>query len=198
MIFRRKVLLICASIVVIAILTLIGLKISGDSLPLLSKAEANLSKEQDFPLIDTVSLTVQQKKIVTVLQEQHKAKHPGTYYSEGLDEPWCADFVSWVMREGELPLVNPHSGSWRIPGVATLQEYYQSQDKFHSFGSAYQPKLGDVVIYDHDGLFGQHTNIVIKNDKGILTTIGGNENGNVRVFTNTEPDKAMIVGFGTL
>jgi hypothetical protein len=47
-------------------------------------------------------------------------------FSEGTAEPWCADFVSWVMHQAGFSLDNPNSGSWRIPDVYTMQEYYGS------------------------------------------------------------------------
>ena len=56
----------------------------------------------------------------------------------GVEEPWCADFVSWIMREAGLPLSNPNSGHWRIPGVYTWQEYYQSQSRFQEVGDGYR------------------------------------------------------------
>jgi hypothetical protein len=102
------------------------------------------------------------------------------------------------MREAGEPLTNPNSGSWRIPGVATLQDYYQSIEAFRPYESGYQPKVGDVVLYNDPGIFGQHTNIVIKNDDGALTTVGGNEEGKIRVFTNHDSAAAVIVGYGVL
>jgi hypothetical protein len=155
-------------------------------------------EKQPFPDIDASGLTAYQQKVVALLKQEYAAQEPGTKYSEGASEPWCADFVSWIMREAGSPLENPNSGSWRIPGVATLQAYYQSSGAFQPYSSGYQPVLGDVVMYGGDGIFGQHTNIVLKNDNGILTTIGGNENGKIRVYTNEDTDGARIVGYGVL
>jgi hypothetical protein len=44
-------------------------------------------------------------------------RQPPEVFSEGTAEPWCADFVSWVMYQAGFSLDNPDSGSWRIPGV---------------------------------------------------------------------------------
>jgi hypothetical protein len=154
--------------------------------------------EQAFPSINTSLLDEKQQKIVTLLRQEYAAQNPGIKYSEGVTEPWCADFVSWIMREAGEPLTNPNSGSWRIPGVATLQDYYQSIEAFRPYESGYQPKVGDVVLYNDPGIFGQHTNIVIKNDDGALTTVGGNEEGKIRVFTNHDSAAAVIVGYGVL
>ena len=103
------------------------------------------------------------------------AKHPREYdatvlmYTEGFREEWCADFVSYVYRQAGQPLSNPHNGSWRIPAVWTLRQYFESQGRFRSAYS-YTPRPGDVAIYG-----GGHTNIVVAVDGDTMTTIGGNE-----------------------
>lgn len=151
-----------------------------------------------FPDINDSRLSPLQKAIIAQLRTEYEAQPAGTKYSQGITEPWCADFVSWIMREAGRPLENPHSGSWRIPGTVTLREYYQAKGTFQPYGAGYQPKIGDVVLYDTPGFFGQHTNIVIKNENGILTTVGGNERGKIRVFKNEHPEKAAIIGYGVL
>jgi hypothetical protein len=156
----------------------------------------SVAKQQPFPAIATEQLDARQQKIVALLKQEYDVQHPGTYYAEGVKEAWCADFVSWIMRESGEPFTNPHSGLWRIPGTYTLREYYQSTGRFKPYNSGYQPKVGDVVLYDNPGIFGQHTNIVIKNDQGILTTVGGNEPGGIRVYTNERPEAAGTVGYG--
>ncbi|MEU1207983.1 hypothetical protein [Nocardia sp. NPDC005825] len=79
----------------------------------------------DFPAIDSTGLTAAQNRVVDVLRQQFEEQSGRDKYSEGIAEPWCADFVSWVMRAAGQPLHNPNSGSWRIPGVYTLEEYYR-------------------------------------------------------------------------
>jgi len=153
---------------------------------------------EQFPDIDTSTLDSRQQRIVTLLRQEHQQQSPAKKYSEGIDEPWCADFVSWIMKESGIPLSNPNSGSWRIPGTYTLREYYQTAGSFRAVGSGYQPKAGDVMLYDNPSPFGQHTNIVIKNDSGRITTVGGNEPGGVRVYTHTSKDTAGVVGYGAL
>lgn len=106
------------------------------------------------------------------------------------------------MWQAGTPLSNPNSGSWRIPGVLTLQSYYRSVGKYKTVGS-YTPKTGDVAIYigknTLDGRSHQHTNIVLGVDKGTMTTIGGNENGRMRVSTQSyKRDQNGLVGFGVL
>ncbi|WP_330250153.1 CHAP domain-containing protein [Nocardia sp. NBC_00565] len=151
-----------------------------------------------FPAIDGSRLDLTQGRIVTVLEREFKAPGDGPKYAEGVDEPWCADFVSWVLREADAPLANPNSGSWRIPGVYTLQEYYQGADRFVPIGSGYQPRTGDVLLYAEQSPFGQHTNIVVTADNGVVTTIGGNEFGEIAMHRFPLAVTPGIVGFGRL
>lgn len=150
----------------------------------------------DFPSIDTAALTPTQAKVLGEAEKQFDSPASPSTYAEGADESWCADFVSWVMRDAGRPLSNPNSGSWRIPGVYTLQEYYQSAGRFHEAG--YSPRPGDVIMYNTPSPFGQHTNIVLGFDGRTVTTIGGNENGRIRLHEFTLADDPGVVGFGVL
>lgn len=151
-----------------------------------------------YPAIDESQLTPTQRKIVAVTQQEFAAKPKGTKYAEGVSEPWCADFVSWVMKESGVPLKNPNSGSWRIPGTYTLLEYYKQVGRFKDITSGYTPRIGDVALYRNSPIFGDHTNIVLKNDAGVLTTVGGNENNTVRIYTNEKKNYTGLLGYGTL
>ncbi|MGK8555521.1 CHAP domain-containing protein [Nocardia gipuzkoensis] len=152
----------------------------------------------EFPSLDRSTLDPTQAGIIAVAEREFGDPGPGTKYAEGVEEAWCADFVSWVLREAGAPLANPHSGSWRIPGVYTLQEYYESTGRFVPIGSDYQPRTGDVLLYRESSPFGQHTNIVLRADAGQMTTIGGNEFGQVSVHRFTLADVPGVVGFGRL
>ncbi|UGQ43426.1 CHAP domain-containing protein [Rhodococcus aetherivorans] len=152
----------------------------------------------DFPDVDTSALTLPQARIVELLEDEHRTQRPGTFYSEGAEEPWCANFVSWIMREADRPLANPHSGHWRIPGVYTLQEYYESVGRFEPAGDGYRPAVGDVVLYENELWVGQHTNIVVAVDGDTATTVGGNELGRIRVHTVDVTSDSAVVGFGRL
>ncbi|MET0199561.1 MAG: CHAP domain-containing protein [Rhodococcus fascians] len=149
-----------------------------------------------FPDVDTSALTPEQAAVVDLTRAEHERQRPGTFYSEGVEEAWCANFVSWIMREAGRPLSNPHSGSWRIPGVYTLTEYYQQQGTFEPKG--YVPSVGDVVLYDNSSWVGQHTNIVVAVDGDTATTVGGNELGKIRVHSVDVLSDSAIVGFGRL
>lgn len=134
-----------------------------------------------IPPIDTSSMTEAQKQFLAVVTQEFNEQPPGTKYSQGVEEAWCADYVSWVRRELGYPMKNPHSGSWRIPGVYTLHEYLQTQHPVHQLGSGYEPKMGDIMLYDVESRFGRHTNFVLKVEGDYVYTIGGNEWNSIRV-----------------
>ncbi|WP_280318555.1 CHAP domain-containing protein [Nocardia wallacei] len=149
-----------------------------------------------FPDIDSSGLDPGRSRIIAVARAEYAHPGDGRKYAEGVEEAWCADFVSWVLREAGMPLANPNSGSWRIPGVYTLQEYYESEQRFAAADSGYQPRPGDVVLYDSSSPFGQHTNIVLAADAATLTTIGGNEQGDIRIHRYIRAEVPGMVGFG--
>jgi CHAP domain len=184
--------LICAVMVLVA-----GIALSRSWLPWADKSIQG-TELSSFPSIDGAALDATQVRVLVAAKRQFDKPSPGTTYAEGADEPWCADFVSWVMREAGVPLSNPNSGSWRIPGVYTLQEYYESTGEFQSASSGYVPKPGDVIMYNASSPFGQHTNIVVSARAGAVTTVGGNENGKIRAHTFAWIDDPGIVGFGAL
>ncbi|WP_280233277.1 CHAP domain-containing protein [Nocardia cyriacigeorgica] len=152
----------------------------------------------EFPEIDTTALDPGQAAVVAVLRQEFADPGDGPKYAEGVTEPWCADFVSWVMREAGLPLANPNSGSWRIPGVYTLQEYYQGAGRFVPFEAGYLPRTGDVLLYSDGSPFTQHTNIVLTTDDGVVTTIGGNEFGAVSMHRFAVAEVPGVVGYGRI
>lgn len=166
--------------------------------PQLIASAVSTPTEKAFPTIDETNLSPTQIKMIAVLREEYAAQPEGTKYSEGTSEPWCADFVSWVMRESGVPLENPNNGYWRIPGTYTLRDYYKGIGKFQTAKSGYDPQVGDIMLYDNPSPFGQHTNIIIKVEDGIVTTIGGNEPGGIRIVKHTTPDSVGFVGYGVL
>jgi hypothetical protein len=151
--------------------------------------------------MDTRNLDSTQRRIVEIAKQEY-IKRPISYdarvltYTQGVKEAWCADFASWVMLQAGVPFSNPNSGGWRIPGVYTLQEYFESKHMYRPVGS-YHPKAGDVAIYSH----GQgHAAIVLKVQGSSLTTIGGNETGRVRIDTRPETGASSydLIGYGVL
>lgn len=156
---------------------------------------------RSFPAVDRTGLDAAQLSVLDVTEREFGRQPGGTTYSEGVREPWCADFVSWVMRASGQPLSNPNSGSWRIPGVYTLEEYYRGQHRFEQANNGYLPRAGDVVMYSDSSVFHQHTNIVISADSDTITTVGGNEageSGGVAIHEFRPSGTSGLVGFGRL
>lgn len=154
-----------------------------------------------FPSIDTTDFSDSQTALLNLLKKQFAEQNPGTYYSQGTKEAWCADFVSWNYMTIGHPFSNPNSGSWRIPGVATLEEYLQAQGVYHPIGEkGFTPQFGDIVIYDTSSpTWHQHTNIVLGYAEGKLTTIGGNQGGDhIQVTTKDIDSQLVIRGYGRI
>jgi hypothetical protein len=152
--------------------------------------------QSHFPAVDRATLNDVQARIADVLREQYEIQPGGEAYAEGSTEPWCADFVSWVMHEAGAGLENPHSRSWCIPGVYTLQEFYQSRGRFAD--ALLSPMPGDVVLYGEDSPLVLHTNVVIAADNATMTTVGGNEEGTIRVRQVEFAAATGVLGLGRL
>lgn len=143
-------------------------------------------------------------------------------YTEGNRESWCADFVSWVYANADVPFVTaPGAGrsSWRIPlawarvpGVPNLRDYFIANGTWQPANSSYLPSPGDVIIF---GDAESHTGIVEKVDRPAnkepqIYTIEGNTGGSNPNAPGSVPvgDKVMrkqygksnpqISGYGTI
>ena len=193
---------IISATVVLLLLALLGIlaiqpKIADKLLSPANSVRLDRSRgEATFPDIATTNLSPTRQKIISLAKTEFKAQSAGTKFSQGAKEPWCANFVSYIMKQAGAPLKNPHTGGWRIPGTFTLREYYEANGRFKPANSGYQPLPGDVAIYRNSPVFGDHTNIVLKNDNGVLTTVGGNEMNRIRVFTNRDKQYDGLLGYG--
>ena len=193
---------IISATVVLLLLALLGIlaiqpKIADKLLSPANSVRLDRSRgEATFPDIATTNLSPTRQKIISLAKTEFKTQSAGTKFSQGAEEAWCANFVSWIMYQAGAPLKNPHTGGWRIPGTFTLREYYEATGRFKPANSGYQPLPGDVAIYRNSPVFGDHTNIVLKNDNGVLTTVGGNEMNRIRVFTNRDKQYDGLLGYG--
>lgn len=110
--------------------------------------------ESAFPDIDMANLSPTRQKIISLAKTEFKAQPAGAKFSQGAEEAWRANFVSWIMYQAGAPLKNPHTGD--------------------------------------------HTNIVLKNYNGVLTTVGGNEANRIRVFVNRDKQYDGLLVYGVL
>lgn len=204
---RHKIVLIIA----LTLITILGVAytVRYEIRAAVSTTTARMSSpvSEEFPASDAASLSSLQNKIIDIAREEY-AKKPISYdsnvlkYSQNVKQAWCANFISWLMNEAGEPLVNPHSGNWRIPGVYTLQEYYIDTGRYQ-LSTKYTPKVGDVAIYigaqTSDPSSQEHTAIVVRVDGDTMTTLGGNEGGRMRLTTQKIMEGVNgLVGFGVL
>jgi hypothetical protein len=124
-------------------------------------------------------------------------------YTDGRQEAWCADFVSWVYKDAGVPFAGGvGDGGWQYPSVLGLQSYFKSKEKYFEVGDE-KPKPGDAAFYigeqTPDGGSTQHVNLVISVNGSTMTTIGGNESNQVLRGTRTiSLGSSSLVGFGRL
>lgn len=100
------------------------------------------------------------------------------------DAPWCAAWVTWVMRHAEVPLDSVPN----YKGCATASDWFTERGRFRSRQSGYIPKPGDIIMYEwnpqnegtayDDG--DDHTGIVEYVQDGIVHTLEGNNGGQCR------------------
>lgn len=194
---RCIILSVIALLLIVPITVIIQPKIADKLSSLINSTRLDRSPgEAAFPDIDTANLSPTRQKIISLVKTEFKAQSAGVKFSQGAEEAWCANFVSWIMQQAGAPLKNPHTDGWRIPGTFTLHEYYEANGRFKPVNSGYQPLPGDVAIYRNSPVFGDHTNIVLKNDNGVLTTVGGNEVNRIRVFVNYDKQYDGLLGYG--
>jgi hypothetical protein len=112
-------------------------------------------------------------------------------FTDGHPEPWCADFVSWVLRAAGTPLTGGASGGWRVAGAGGLRTWFAMWGRWRHPDSA-EPEAGDVVVFRHG-----HAGIVIRAVGGVLETAEGNAGDAVAIRAypgwRNDPD---IAGFG--
>lgn len=118
-------------------------------------------------------------------------------YTNGTKIPWCAAFLSWVLKESGVPFDGGGNGGWYIPGVDSVRAWYDSKGTFKPARSGYTPVPGDTVIYQEGKWpYPSHVNIVISVEGDSMTTIGGNEGNTIKKHTHQSFDADYITGFG--
>ncbi len=112
-------------------------------------------------------------------------------FTDGHREPWCADFVSWVLRAGGRPLTGGASGGWRIAGAAAVRAWFLARGRWASRAGA-TPAPGDVVYFTWS-----HVGIVESVTADRLVTIEGNASDALRrrVYDGWRANRE-IDGFG--
>lgn len=111
--------------------------------------------------------------------------------SDGNREPWCADFVSWVLRAAGRPFSGGASGGWRLAWTPDVRAWFAARGRYRPRLVA-DPAPGDVVWFGHG-----HVGIVRRAAPDLLETIEGNADDAVRVrrYPGWRAD-VRIDGFG--
>jgi len=126
------------------------------------------------------------ERVVQVAKEELKKnggipEYGGTIleYTDGHQEAWCADFVSWVLNKAGAPFTGGASGGWRLANVGQVIAYAQSKDRYRD-GQNYTPQPGDIRIEP-----GVHVNIVISVNPSnhTMVIIGGNQSDTVSSYS---------------
>lgn len=99
----------------------------------------------------------------------------GSYlkFTEGRAEAWCADFVTYVVKEAYAAAGKQVPANFGSPAVATLMNWGQANGRWIDTSNLGSVKPGDIMIQQHGGR--SHTGIVVSvNGDGTVTTIEGN------------------------
>ncbi len=181
-----------ATLAIVAVIIIAGALLFRSNLTFDYRADDTI-----FPTYDEGQLSATRADVIKIIEQEYRNPRNILEYSDGIDEPWCADFVSWVYNSAGHKFKNPNSGGWRIPGVSTLKEYFEAENRWHDKDSGSIPEPGDVII-SNGGIFGNHTNIVVSVYYDEITTVGGNENGKIMMHKIDYNDgRYGIQGYGS-
>jgi hypothetical protein len=80
-----------------------------------------------------------------------------------LGEQWCADFAAWVWHKAGASVVYGYVRGDLNASSASFYEWGVAHGTWHSLGSGYLPKPGDVAVYglDTSSLVAQHDAVVV-------------------------------------
>lgn len=102
-----------------------------------------------------------------------------TYCNEmnnGVAVDWCGIFVGWCLKKtGVEPADVGYS-----PSVPTWKRNAVSKGLYKQNNAGYQPKVGDLVIFDYNPEYGDdvdHIEIVVEAQPDCIATVGGNTGG---------------------
>jgi len=99
-------------------------------------------------------------------------------YSQGREEEWCADFVSWVYEKAGYPLTNSDPDIDRVQTIKQLGET-DPRFKYITPESGTTPEPGDLAIHlgtTSDGHKISHVNVFVgMSSDGVAQYIGGDQ-----------------------
>ena len=102
---KRCIILSVIMLLLIVIAVITQPKITDELSSLINSTRLDRSPgEAAFPDIDTTNLSPTRQKIISLAKTEFKAQSAGTKFSQGAEEAWCANFVSWIMYQAGAPL----------------------------------------------------------------------------------------------
>ena len=156
-----------------------------------------------------VSESDMKAKVVSVAQNEVGYEGTGSYskYGEwyGYQGGWCTTFVLWCFNKaGESLGVKLYANIVPSGGNCnSMISWYQNKGRYHTRGSGYSPKKGDLVFFDWSGNgSSQHVGIVKSVSGSTINTIEGNCSGKVKEKTYTTSGSkpyanvSSIMGYG--
>jgi len=117
-------------------------------------------------------------------------------YTDGVAEPWCADFMSWVFKQSGKPFTGGASGGWRIAMASGMRDWFKTNGVWVDATAANiqsnPPKPGDVIYYTSE-----HLNMVVSVNGTEAKIVGGNQSNAVTSYQQdlTKPD---VEGWGRM
>ncbi len=90
-------------------------------------------------------------------------------------QPWCAAFVSWCMMKA--------FGQANAQKLLKHWPYVYCPTMSGLFTMRTKPQAGDIVIFNHSGVF-THTGLVVSTTSSTFTTIEGNTSGASGIIAN--------------
>lgn len=170
-------------------------------------------------------LSALQTRIVSIAESQvgYRTDPPDSYcnrYSafwqsgtadcgnSNLDEQWCADFAAWVWRQAGASFTYKFVNGDINSSSASFYEWGMAHGTWHSYGSGYSPRPGDVAVYglDRSTLVADHVAVVtsvsagasapnVVNGDGDRTGFSVVEEGSNQLFADTGASQARLSGF---
>lgn len=102
---------------------------------------------------------------------------PAQRYSNGQEEPWCANFVAWAFEQAGTPLPGNQES---LGSTDYMADQMKAVGAYHASKSGYEPQPGDIIFFGEAGDM-SHVGIVTGYDAatGTVTTVEGNSGNQV-------------------
>lgn len=106
---------------------------------------------------------------------------------------WCAVFVSWSLRQAQVPTSVAKSAA----SCTTYVNWFKTNSTYKTAASGYLPTTGDIIFYSDvgSGYVSTHVGFVVGRERNYIYTVEGNANYSV-MTRRYDVDDPYIVGYG--